>query len=184
MQEMDLLEAAAEGRLARVEELLKAGCNPNVTHPKYGSSALSRACFSDRVEVVRHLLMHGADPNLRLTYASPVDGRIERNVVALMSARSLEVVTALLESGADPNISDDEGTTPLMRAVLAAPPQAASALLAAGAVAQARNSRGDSAADLVRKRMDWLRGTRASETAKGRKRIAALEQMLAILAAT
>jgi ankyrin repeat protein len=57
---------------------------------------------------------------------------------------------------ADPNIHDDEGATPLMRAVLATPPAAVEALLAAGANAQDRNRSGDTAADLVRRRLDWL----------------------------
>jgi ankyrin repeat protein len=183
MRVIELLDAAAQGHLAKVEELLDAGCDPNMAHPQYGNTPLSGACFTNRVEVVRRLLQRGADPNLRITYRSPVDGRVEKGVVALMFARSLEAVTVLLEGGADPNIQADEGVTPLMRAVLAAPPAAVDALLAAGANAQVRNRSGDTAADLVRKRLDLLRSTQASESAKGRKRMADLERTLAILSA-
>lgn len=178
---MELLEAVAQGNLARVDELLDAGCGPNVAHPQYGSTPLSTACVTNRAEVVKRLLRSGADPNLRITYRSPVDDRIERGVVALMFSRSLEVVTALLEVGADADVHDEEGNTPLMRAVLATPPAAVEALLAAGANARARNRGGDTAADLVRRRMELLRSTGASEGAKGRKRMAELELTLAIL---
>jgi ankyrin repeat protein len=183
MRENRLLEAAAQGNIAMVEELLNAGCDPNIAHPQYGNTPLSRACFTDRVEVIKRLLKGGADPNLRITYSSPVDGRVEKGVVALMFARSLAAVTALLEAGADPNLQDEEGATPLMRAVLATPPAAVVALLAAGANAQHRKLSGDTAADLVSRRLDWLRSSQALETAKGRKRMAELEQTLAILSA-
>ena len=157
MREMELPDAAARGDVARVvDELIDAGSDPNFAHPQYGNTPLSRACFMNRVEVVKRLLQRGADPNLRITYRSPVDGRVEKGVVALMFSRSLEAVTALLEAGADPNVHDEEGTTPLMRAVLATPPAAVEALLAAGADAQARNRGGDTAADLVKKRLDWV----------------------------
>jgi ankyrin repeat protein len=183
MREVELLDAVAQGNLAKVDELLDAGCDPNVAHPQYGNTALSSACFTNRVEVIKRLLQRGADPNLRITYRSPVDGRVEKGVVALMFSRSLEAVTALLEAGADPSVHDEEGTTPLMRAALATPPAAVAALLAAGADAQARNRGGDTAADLLRKRLDWLQSSHALEAAKGRKRMAELEQTLAILSA-
>jgi ankyrin repeat protein len=183
MGEMELLDAAAQGHLAKVDELLDAGCDPNTAHPQYGNTPLSRACFTNRVEIIERLLQRGADPNLRITYRSPVDGRVEKGVVALMFARSLEAVSALLEAGADPNIADEEGATPLMRAVLATPPAAVRALLASGANAQARKQNGDSAADLARKRLDWLRSSQASGGAKGRKRMADLEETMTILSA-
>ena len=183
MREIDLLEAAAQGTLRRVEELLDAGANPNFAHPQYGNTPLSRACFTNRVDVVERLLQRGADPNLRITYSSPVDGRVEKGIVALMFARSLEVVTALLEAGADPNVQFEDGSTPLMRAVLATPPSAVEALLAAGANPQAKDRRGLTAADLVRRRLDWLRSSQASESPKGKKRAADLERILAILSA-
>jgi ankyrin repeat protein len=180
---MELAEAAARGDITKVDELIDAGCDPNRAHPRYGNTPLSRACFMNRVEVVKRLLQRGADPNLRMTYRSPVDGRVEEGAVALMFSRSLEAVTALLEAGADPNVHDEDGTTPLMRAVLATPPAAVKALLAAGADAGAQNRAGDTAAELVRRRLDWLRSSQASEGAKGRKRMADLEQVLAILSA-
>lgn len=183
MREVELLDAVAQGDLTKVDALLDAGCDPNVAHPQYGNTALSSACFTNRAEVIKRLLQRGADPNLPITYRSPVDGRIETGVVAMMFSRSLEAVTMLLESGADPNVHDEDGTTPLMRAVLATPPAAVEALLAAGADAQARNRGGDTAADLVKKRLDWLRSSQASESAKGKKRMAELERTLAILSA-
>jgi ankyrin repeat protein len=181
LREIELLDAAAQGLLAKLDGLLDGGCDPNARHPKYGNTPLSQACFANRVEVIRRLLQRGADPNLRITYSSPVDGRVEKGIVALMFARSLEAVSALLEAGADPTIEDEEGTTPLMRAVLAAPPTAVQALLAAGANPEARNRRGDTAADLTKRRLDFLRDNQASRTPKGRKRMADLQETLGLL---
>jgi hypothetical protein len=70
-----------------------------------------------------------------------------------------------------------------MRAVLATPPAAVAARLAAGANPQVRSRRGDTAADRVKKRLEWLHSIQALESAKGRKRVADLERTLALLSA-
>jgi ankyrin repeat protein len=103
------------------------------------------------------LLDHGADPNKRITYRSPVDGRVERGVVALMVAASPEVVTLLLRAGADATVQDEAGRTVLMRLVGAAPSETFDLLIRAGADRTARAVDGTSAADLVRKRIAWWR---------------------------
>ena len=147
-----LFRAAGTGDVGRVRELLAAGADANSVDPLYGHTALYAACFADQEMTVRALLEGGADPNLRFTYLSPVDGRREGNVVALMYAHSVPVVAALLEAGADVNATDDEGSTPLMRAVLIAAPAVVRMLSEGGADARAIDRRGRSAEDVVDER--------------------------------
>src|SRR5262249_20246724 len=142
--------------LRTLEQLLDGGCDPNVAHPVYGNTPLYNACLIDRADMVKLLLRRGADPNKRMTYRSPVDGRVEDGLVALMLARSPEVVAALVQAGADPNLRAADGRTPLTRVVLGATPQAVEQLLRAGADPGARSSAGHTAADVVRDRLQWL----------------------------
>jgi ankyrin repeat protein len=151
---VDLLSTKDIGRL-RV--LLESGCDPNTVHPTTGASALYNACFVDKVDVVRLLLEHGANPNKLLTYCSPVDGRIDAGVVAMRNAHSVPVVSALLDAGADPNIQDQRGRTPLMTMVLSSEPDVVEVLLAAGAKADLRTADDRTAADAVRARLQWCR---------------------------
>jgi ankyrin repeat protein len=99
-----------------------------------------------------------------------------------MLAQSAEVITALLGAGADPNLTDEVGNTPLMRCVLIAPPEAIELLLQAGADAAAQNGDGLSAADVVRKRLEWLENSGADlRMPTPRKRKQRLESILAML---
>ena len=111
----ELLVAAANGDVSEICALIREGVDPNSVHPEVGNSALYNAIFLDQVPAMRALLQNGADPNFRLNYRSPVDGRQERGVVALMYVRSGETATMLLDAGADPNAADELGNTPLVR---------------------------------------------------------------------
>jgi ankyrin repeat protein len=176
-----LLEAVL-GEISELERLLESGCDPNVASPQYGNTPLYNACFRNRPDIVKLLISKGANPNQRITYRSPVDGRVEEGIVVLMLAQSTEVMTTLLDAGADPSVADQAGNTPLMRCVLIAPPEAIELLLQAGADAAARNRDGLSAADVVRKRLEWLEGSGADlRMPTARKRKQKLESNLAIL---
>lgn len=177
----ELLEAVG-GEIAEVKRLLDAGCDPNVTNPRYGNTPLYNACFRNRPDVVKLLVFRGANPNQRLIYRSPVDGRVEDGIVVLMLAQSSEVMATLLAAGADPNVADAAGNTPLMRCVLIAPREAVELLLKAGADATARNRAGVSAADVIRKRLAWLENGDADLCMPaGRKRKQRLESVLSLL---
>jgi uncharacterized protein len=156
MTSVEMLQAAGTGDIALLTQLLDAGWNPNTVHPDTGASALYNACFGGRqVDAVRLLLARGADPNKRLTYCSPVDGRIENGIVALMVASSVPVVQLLLEAGADPNARSEDGRSVLMRLVGAAPSEVFGILIAAGADPKVRARDGRSAADVVKDKLEW-----------------------------
>jgi ankyrin repeat protein len=181
MTSIDLLQAAGSGDVVWLARLLDSGCDPDVVHPTTGASALYNACFGSQLEAVRLLLARGADPNKKLTYRSPVDGRVETGVVALMLASSAPVVELLLQAGADPKARADDGRTVLMRLIGAASSEVIRQLIRAGADATARANDGRSAADVVREKLEWWQ--RFAPT-KMLEHQADLREILALLEAT
>lgn len=154
---LDLLHAAGKGDLVALRHLLDSGCDPDFVNPATGATPLYNACFTNQVEAARLLLARGADPNKRLVYYSPVDGRVDSGLVALMLCSSPEIVGLLLGAGADPGGQDDAGNTVLMRLVGVASSKIFETLIRAGADVTARANDGRSAADLVRKKLEWWR---------------------------
>jgi len=116
-----------------IPELVQKGADLNYRDPHTGRTSLFTATMSDRIRTVEALLRHGADPNQRFTYRSPVDGRHEADRVALHYASSAEIAAALIRAGADANAADAAGTTPLMCAASHGRTPVVRALRAAGA---------------------------------------------------
>jgi len=149
-----LKDAAKEGKLEEVREMLDRGIDPNVLVKD--TSTLALAVYWDRTEVVKLLLERGADPNIGTSF--PCAG------CAMHSAAS-EARTAmlplLLARGGDPNARGQNGGRPLQTALdsmrgtrgewgLKKPPRARfvaiiKALLAAGARPELEDDNGGSA---------------------------------------
>ncbi len=92
-----LLQAARTGDMPIMEALLKAGANSKLTHAD-GETPLMAAARTGRVDAVRLLLARGADVN-------GVDGNQEQTALMWAAAEGhTEVVSALLEAGAKPNV--------------------------------------------------------------------------------
>lgn len=103
--------------------LLEAGADPNCGREATGEtplhSALTKA-HNDRNAVVRLLLDHGADPNRRTIPKVPTSGfwrdvrtRGETPLHRAAAFGNAETIELLLSAGADKELRDDNGDTPL-----------------------------------------------------------------------
>ena len=121
-----------------IDKFKQSGADLNYCNPNTGRTPLSTATLAKRVKAVEALLKHGANPNQKFTYRSPMDGHVEADCVALHYASTAETAVALIRAGADVNSADASGTTPLMRAAFHGHAAVVSALLSAGASSLAR----------------------------------------------
>lgn len=109
--------AAYRGRVAAVRELLARGANAKAKDEHDRAVLLDAMSFhsdfedSDRCEIAKMLIAHGADPNVRTDWnTTPLHWASHHNAP--------ESVAYLLSQGADPNIRDKNGYTPLRRLLL------------------------------------------------------------------
>jgi ankyrin repeat protein len=118
--------AAMSGHGHLAEFLLERGADPNAADAGY--TALHAAVLRSDPDVVKTLLTHGANPNVRLTRGTPVPRWTYQLVLTLrekgatpfaLAAKYLEpeIMRLLIAAGADPYLPFDDGTTPLMAAV-------------------------------------------------------------------
>jgi ankyrin repeat protein len=129
-----LIIASTMGNTDIVAELLDNGADPNVADGNtftalhaavrdsdYGADHASRVAAAATVKV---LLAHGANPNARINQKKQTVRAL--NEVSFQGAtplalaaevNSLDAIKELVKAGADPNISTEQGTTPLMLAV-------------------------------------------------------------------
>ena len=154
--------AAIYGYSEIVEFLLNHGVDPNIRNKKYGATPLHYAAAYGNSKVVEVLLEHGADPNIRdkngitpLHFAAVSDypkivevlhkkGLSDYDDTPLQAAEFNypEVVKLLLEHGANPNIQDADGWTPLHFAVKSCHVDVVRVLLDHGADLTIRNNEG------------------------------------------
>jgi ankyrin repeat protein len=120
-----LVLAAHSGHRDVALALLDKGVNPNDLG--IGYTALHAAILRSDLDLVKALLAHGADPNIRMTKATPVrrnstDYFLLAPLIGvtpyLLAAKFLEpaIMQVLLAGGADPKITMPGGATALMLA--------------------------------------------------------------------
>ncbi|WP_049622530.1 ankyrin repeat domain-containing protein [Frateuria defendens] len=139
-QSAALLAAAREGDIERALALLEAGADPN-TAPLAGERdrrpVLTLAALLPDTRLLRKLIAKGADVN-----------RASGSLTPLLAATRdswhgrAEAVMTLLANGADAQVADADGNTPLHGAVLSGEPIVAAMLLDAGAAINALNKAG------------------------------------------
>jgi ankyrin repeat protein len=147
LPELDVFEAAALGRLARLEALL--GTDPDLATARSadGFTALHYPAFfgvGDAAGATSALIAAGADVNARS--ANPF------SVLPIHSATAGnhdDVVAVLIDAGADVNATQRHGWTPLHGAAQNGSLASVERLLAAGADPAARNDDGTSAIELA-----------------------------------
>jgi hemoglobin len=151
---LTLLQTAAAGWAAPFVALLLArGADPNVDshlgHPTLCCAAnrtvTARSRNRDQAHAVVAMLVEaGAEINAA--------GGVKRTTALHNAARrgSVEMVAALLDCGAELEVRDSAGETPLRRAVNCGKPQAAALLLARGANPYTRSHAGTTPCDAAR----------------------------------
>jgi ankyrin repeat protein len=103
---LDVWSAAEAGDLDRVREFIES--DPPLINAKddFDCTPLIRATWGGHLDVVIWLIKRGANLNAQ-------NGRRRTALREAMASHSLSIAEALLRAGADPNLPDDDGTTPL-----------------------------------------------------------------------
>lgn len=120
-----LVLAAHSGRESVAAVLLEKGADPNADGSGY--TALHAAVLRSDLTLVKALLAHKADPNIRITKGTPLrrnttDWNLPATLIGstpyLLAARFLEpeIMRTLASGGADPKIIMPNGATALMLA--------------------------------------------------------------------
>lgn len=140
-------EAAALGDLGRVSELLAADPGLASQHTPDGFGALGLAAFFGHERVVA-LLARWCDPNTPSANGMRVTP-LHSATATLRPEAAVPIARALLAQGADPNLQQQGGFTPLHAAASVGNTELARLLLANGADRAVRNEAGHTAADLA-----------------------------------
>ena len=108
------LYAGAEGMLDILKLAHAAGADPRITN-RYGGTALIPAAERGHVEVVNWLL---ANTRVEVNHVNRLGwtALLEAIVLSDGGARHQQIVAALIRHGADVNIADREGRSPLYHA--------------------------------------------------------------------
>ncbi|MDH3207574.1 MAG: ankyrin repeat domain-containing protein [Gemmatimonadota bacterium] len=141
----DLFEAAALGLCDRVRALVCWDPRAIAERSPDGFTPLHLAAYFSNADTVRCLLEAGA-------YVESVAENVSRvrPLHSGVAGGCLDVVEALLEAGAEPDVRQEGGFTPLMGAAAGGSPEMVRALLGVGADAKALTDDGQSALDLAR----------------------------------
>jgi uncharacterized protein len=146
--ELDVFEAAALGRIDRLEALLASEPALATARSADGFSALHFPAFfgiGDAAAATRLLIGAGADVNARSD-----NGLSVLPIHSAVAGNHDDVVAVLVDAGADVNARQPGGWTPLHGAAQNGSLASVDRLLAAGADPTARNDAGTSALDLAR----------------------------------
>src|SRR5580658_6719959 len=123
--ETPLMAAARTGRVDAVQLLLSKGSLVNAADPYQEETALMWASAEGHVEMVKTLLAAGADPNLKAHVSTLTDRKNADHpsggFTALMFATRNghpDVVEALIKGGADPKLTNADGASATVVAIV------------------------------------------------------------------
>ncbi|GLX69722.1 hypothetical protein MU1_40680 [Paenibacillus glycanilyticus] len=131
MRNTPFLYAGAEGYLDILRLTIKAGANTRITN-RYGGVAIIPASEHGYVEVVRELLEQ-TDIDVNHVNNLGWTALLEAIILNNGNKRQVETVQLLIEHGADVNLADGDGVSPLRHARTKGFKEIEKVLLAAGA---------------------------------------------------
>ena len=114
-QDTPWLLAGALGRSEMLAAMLDTGKVDYTIRNRYGGNALIPACERGHVDTVR-LLLERSKIDVNHINNLGWTGLLEAVILSDGGARHVEIVRMLLAAGADPNVVDKEGVTPLQHA--------------------------------------------------------------------
>ncbi len=129
------LIVTASGDMEFLQWLLDEGADPLATDDQ-GGTGLIHAADAGNVDVVRLLLTTAERDSIDRINSYGWTALLEAILLGDGSADYTRIVTMLLDAGADPNIADSGGISPLQHAQDRGYPAIADALIAAGASIQ------------------------------------------------
>lgn len=144
-----LTEAVQSGHLPEIREHLAAGADPNVLHVALGTernlkqNLLQEVYQRMDIEELRHVAQH-CDEDMWNYIENCIESSLEAPLIQhdRLKENQHEIVKQLVRAGADVNLTDDQGDTPLHLAVREhASQETLLTLLDAGADVHARNHR-------------------------------------------
>lgn len=109
------LLAGALGRTEMLAAMLDTGTVDYAKRNRYGGNALIPACERGHVDTVR-LLLDRSKIDVNHVNNLGWTGLLEAVILSDGGPRHIEIVRMLLAAGADPNIADKDGVTPLQHA--------------------------------------------------------------------
>ncbi|MCM3784570.1 ankyrin repeat domain-containing protein [Neobacillus mesonae] len=109
-----LLYAGAEGMPEIVKLMVEAGASTTLTN-RFGGTALIPAADRGHVEIVEYLLTH-SDVNIDHINNLGWTALLEAVILGDGGDRHTQIVNLLVEHGADVNLADGEGVSPLTHA--------------------------------------------------------------------
>ncbi|MBO9999257.1 MAG: ankyrin repeat domain-containing protein [Cyanobacteria bacterium SID2] len=162
-----LFDAAMDGRVDRVRQLLDRGVDPN-TLAACGRTPLSIAIQSGQIPTIEALLDAGADPNLpdEDDYGNPTETPLMLASNTFFATNHREMIQLLVRRGADIDRQDRTGRTALMSAL--SRPDSVKTLIELGADLNLRDSKGKTALMLAERE-------RAQKSARVLRQAGALE---------
>lgn len=122
-----LMTAARTGKVGPLKALLVSGAAVNARETTFGETALMWAAVENHADAVKLLVEFGADVNARSDPTAYVRPRLGQSVLPLGSWAPLmyaarqnaaDAAKALIEAGADVNLTDPDGATALVLAII------------------------------------------------------------------
>jgi len=138
-EDPEFFELVALGETEPVQEVLKDAPEKAGTVAPDGFTVLGLAAYFGRAETAGALLAAGADPNVPAANTFQVRP-IHSAAANRRTAESLALCKLLLENGADPNVKQAGGWTPLHQAAAHGRKEAVDLLLAHGADVSAKSA--------------------------------------------